>query len=116
MRPLRYSHLGSCGHTAFTGPPLAEALEVVGAPVVDLWVASSDTDADVFAYLEDVNPTTGKARCVWKFTHPSVIRFVRNLAERKEMHAFDKLLYLQHQGCMWRMCKCMHRGGVQWQA
>ena len=88
MRPLRYSHLGSCGHTAFTGPPLAEALEVVGAPEVDLWVASSDTDADVFAYLEDVDPTTGKARCVWKFTHPSR----RDLGKRKRWHAFDKLL------------------------
>lgn len=62
MKPLRYSHLRSCGHTAFTGPPLAAALEVVGSPMVDLWVASSDPDADVFAYLEDVDPVSGKAR------------------------------------------------------
>lgn len=62
IRPLRYSHLRSCGHTAFTGPPLAGVLEVAGAPLVDLWVASSDADADVFAYLEDVDPANGKAR------------------------------------------------------
>jgi len=62
MKPLRYTHLRSCGHTAFTGPPLPACLEVAGAPLVDLWVASSDADADVFAYLEDVNPASGKAR------------------------------------------------------
>ena len=62
MKPLRYSHLRSCGHTAFTGPPLTAALEMVGSPGVDLWVASSDSDADVFAYLEDVDPASGKAR------------------------------------------------------
>ena len=64
MKPLRYTHLHSCGHTAFTGPPLPACLEVAGAPLVDLWVASSDADADVFAYLEDVNPASGKARWV----------------------------------------------------
>ena len=62
MKPLRYSHLRSCGHTAFTGQPLGAALEVIGSPMVDLWVASNDPDADVFAYLEDVDPVSGKAR------------------------------------------------------
>ena len=34
----------------------------MGWPIVELWVASSDTDADVFVYLEDYDPKTDKAR------------------------------------------------------
>ena len=68
MKPLRYSHLRSCGHTAFTGPPLRGCLAIAGAPLLDLWVASSDTDADIFAYLEDVDPASGKARWVCPLT------------------------------------------------
>ncbi|HTR87765.1 MAG TPA: CocE/NonD family hydrolase, partial [Reyranella sp.] len=35
----------------FTSPPLAEALEIAGHPVVSLWLASSEPDAAIFAYL-----------------------------------------------------------------
>ena len=35
----------------------------MGWPVVELWVASSNTDADVFVYLEDYDPKADKARC-----------------------------------------------------
>jgi predicted acyl esterase len=35
----------------------------MGWPVVELWVASSDTDADLFVYLEDYDPKADKARC-----------------------------------------------------
>jgi predicted acyl esterase len=61
-RPIRYTHLRSCGHLTFVGTPLQTDLVVVGAPQVHLWVSSSDSDADVFAYLEDQDPETGKAR------------------------------------------------------
>jgi putative CocE/NonD family hydrolase len=38
----------------FTSPPFAEALEVAGHPIVSLWLASSEPDAAVFAYLSEV--------------------------------------------------------------
>jgi putative CocE/NonD family hydrolase len=41
----------------YTTPPLARDVEVVGHPLVRLWVSSSAADADFFAYLEEVNPT-----------------------------------------------------------
>ena len=44
------------------GEPLDADCEVVGSPQVTLWVESSDGDADVFVYLEDQEPRTGKAR------------------------------------------------------
>ncbi len=46
----------------FPGEPLAAECEIVGSPQVSLWVESSDADADVFVYLEDQEPRTGKAR------------------------------------------------------
>ena len=45
------------------GAPLLAPLTVMGWPVVELWVASSDTDADLFVYLEDYDPKADKARC-----------------------------------------------------
>ena len=36
--------------------PLKTDLEVTGHPVVDLWVASTTPEANLFAYLEDVAP------------------------------------------------------------
>ena len=45
------------------GAPLLAPLTIMGWPVVELWVASSDTDADVFVYLEDYDPKADKARC-----------------------------------------------------
>ncbi|WIM09801.1 CocE/NonD family hydrolase [Enhydrobacter sp.] len=38
----------------FTSEPLAEALEMAGHPVLSLWLASSEPDAAVFAYLSEV--------------------------------------------------------------
>jgi putative CocE/NonD family hydrolase len=38
----------------YTTPPLPEALEVTGHPIVHLWVSSDAEDADLFAYLEKV--------------------------------------------------------------
>ena len=61
-RPIRYTHLRSCGHLTFVGAPLAVDTVVIGAPEVTLWVESSDGDADIFVYLEDEDPVTGKAR------------------------------------------------------
>jgi putative CocE/NonD family hydrolase len=39
----------------YTTRPLDSALEVTGHPVVHVWVASTAADADVFAYLEEVD-------------------------------------------------------------
>ena len=39
----------------YTTPPLAEAVQVVGHPVVSLWVTASADDADFFVYLEEVD-------------------------------------------------------------
>lgn len=38
----------------FTTAPLGEALEIAGHPVVSLWLASTEPDAAVFAYLSEV--------------------------------------------------------------
>lgn len=40
--------------TSFAGEPLARPLEVSGNPVVTLWIAADQRDANIFAYLEDV--------------------------------------------------------------
>lgn len=47
----------------WTTPPLPAAVEVTGHPVAHLWISSSATDADVFVYLEEVDPD-GKAHYV----------------------------------------------------
>lgn len=39
----------------YDSEPLTEALEVTGHPLVDLFISSSTTDAQVFVYLEDVD-------------------------------------------------------------
>ena len=65
-RSIRYTHLRSCGHLTFVGASLERSLTLVGSPLLTLWVESSDADADVFAYLEDQDPDTGKARYVYR--------------------------------------------------
>jgi hypothetical protein len=40
----------------YTGPPLDADVEITGAPVLTLCLASSATDGAVHAYLEDVSP------------------------------------------------------------
>ena len=62
MRPIKYAHLRSCGHLTFLSAPLGADCEVLGCPEVTLWVESSDADADIFVYLEDQEPGSGKAR------------------------------------------------------
>eukprot|EP00208_Stichococcus_sp_RCC1054_P002346 CAMPEP_0206139850 /NCGR_PEP_ID=MMETSP1473-20131121/7550_1 /ASSEMBLY_ACC=CAM_ASM_001109 /TAXON_ID=1461547 /ORGANISM="Stichococcus sp, Strain RCC1054" /LENGTH=865 /DNA_ID=CAMNT_0053533773 /DNA_START=333 /DNA_END=2930 /DNA_ORIENTATION=- len=61
---IQYHKLRSAGHTLFTGEPLREELEMVGWVTVDVWVASSDTEADVFVYLQDFDPASDKAKYV----------------------------------------------------
>jgi hypothetical protein len=39
----------------FTSPPLKAAAEVIGHPLVRLWLSSDASDLDVFAYLEEVD-------------------------------------------------------------
>jgi uncharacterized protein len=40
----------------WTTEPLPRDVEVIGSPIVHLWLRSSMSDADLFAYLEDVAP------------------------------------------------------------
>jgi putative CocE/NonD family hydrolase len=40
----------------YTTEPLTAAVEVIGHPVVHVWLTCSADDVDVFAYLEDVDP------------------------------------------------------------
>ena len=40
----------------YTSPPLDHALEVTGQPVVSLFVSSTASDGEFFAYLEDLDP------------------------------------------------------------
>ncbi|MEO8450714.1 MAG: CocE/NonD family hydrolase [Gemmatimonadota bacterium] len=40
----------------YSTAPLERAIEVIGHPIVHLWITSSEHDADVFAYLEDIDP------------------------------------------------------------
>ena len=44
------------GAASYAMAPLKTDLEVTGHPVVDLWVASTTPEANLFAYLEDVAP------------------------------------------------------------
>jgi putative CocE/NonD family hydrolase len=41
----------------YTSPPLEQDTEVIGHPIVHLWITSSARDADLMAYLEDVDST-----------------------------------------------------------
>jgi hypothetical protein len=48
---------------SYTSQPFGASVEVIGHPVVHLWVTSSARDVDAFVYLEDVDPT-GHSRYV----------------------------------------------------
>jgi putative CocE/NonD family hydrolase len=39
----------------YTTPPLTEDLEITGHPVCHIWISSTATDGDFFAYLEEVD-------------------------------------------------------------
>jgi hypothetical protein len=38
----------------YTSPPIGEDLEVVGYPLVKIWFSTTESDADLFVYLEEV--------------------------------------------------------------
>lgn len=40
----------------YTTAPLAAALDLIGHPILHVWIQSSADDVDLFAYLEDVDP------------------------------------------------------------
>ncbi|MBK8247880.1 MAG: CocE/NonD family hydrolase [Gemmatimonadetes bacterium] len=42
---------------AFTSAPLSRPMEVIGHPIVHLWITSSTRDADLMVTLSDVDPT-----------------------------------------------------------
>jgi putative CocE/NonD family hydrolase len=41
----------------YTSPPLEQDTEVIGHPIVHLWITSSARDADIMVFLEDVDST-----------------------------------------------------------
>ena len=48
---------------AYTTPPLKAPVEVIGHPILHVWLQCDAHDVDLFAYLEDVDPT-GKSSYV----------------------------------------------------
>ena len=63
-KPIVYKGFSGSGHMIFTSSQLQEALTIVGPPELDVWVESSDEDADVFAYVLDYDPATRESRSV----------------------------------------------------
>jgi len=51
-------------HLRWTSAPLNEDVQVMGFPVVSLWVSSSTTDANIFTYLQAVDVGTQKGAYV----------------------------------------------------
>ena len=100
-RSIRYTHLRSCGHLTFVGAPLETDLALVGCPLLTLWVESSDSDADIFAYLEDQDPETGKARCAagLPLLAPAILR------RRLTRAGFTMLCLLGPIPAYWSICK-----------
>jgi hypothetical protein len=60
---LKYK-MAKCDHLFVDTKPLDCHLEVTGTPYLDIWITSSDTDADVVAYLLDYDPVTRNANYV----------------------------------------------------
>lgn len=61
---VHYRGLDTCGHLSLDSPPLPRAAEVVGFPIAELHLATSDGLGDVFVYLQDVDPGTGRVAYV----------------------------------------------------
>ena len=59
-KPMTYTNLDNCGHLTWTTGPLKEPLEVTGFVEVEIWIGSTHKDADLFCYLESVDPRTGQ--------------------------------------------------------
>jgi hypothetical protein len=43
--------------TSYTTPPLSADTHIAGHPIADLWIESTQPDADVFVYLSDISPS-----------------------------------------------------------
>eukprot|EP00898_Chlorokybus_atmophyticus_P004096 jgi/Chlat1/4688/Chrsp3S05648 len=52
---IKYRKLDCCGHLTYTSEPLAHDLELTGHAVAELFVASSDSDAELFVYIQEVD-------------------------------------------------------------
>ena len=53
---MAYTELDACGHLLFTSAPLEDCLHLTGWAELTLWVSSSDQEADLFCYLESLDP------------------------------------------------------------
>jgi uncharacterized protein len=68
-QPYQYMRENDAKGLTYTTAPLKFPTEVTGSPIVHLWLASSSTDVDIFAYFEEILPdgtsqyvTEGKLR------------------------------------------------------
>ena len=59
-KPMTYENLDGCGHILLTSQRLKQPFEVTGWVEVKLWVCSNERDADIFCYLESVDPESGQ--------------------------------------------------------
>jgi hypothetical protein len=75
----------------YTTAPLAERLEVTGHPVAHLWITADTTDADVYVYLEEVEPS-GRSN----FVTDGQLRASRSRLGRAPYHKFG-LPYLSQR-------------------
>jgi putative CocE/NonD family hydrolase len=67
---------------AFSTPPLSEPLEMAGHAVISLWLAASEPDAAIFAYLSEVEAdgrvryvTEGVLRAIHRATAPCPVNY-----------------------------------------
>lgn len=74
---------------SFTSPPLSQAIEVTGHPILTLFLSSTASDATIFAYLEDVNTggevayvTEGELRALHRKLSDSHLEHLNRLPHR----------------------------------
>jgi uncharacterized protein len=58
--------------SVFDGEPLTSDVEIIGHPIIELWISANCSDADLFVYLEEVDErgrawyvTEGQLRATW---------------------------------------------------
>ena len=61
---LKYKLKKHKDHVLVDSKPLDCHLEITGTPYLDIWISSSDADADIIVYLENFDPMTGSVNYV----------------------------------------------------
>jgi putative CocE/NonD family hydrolase len=83
--PVDYGDRAECDRLLLTydSAPLTEELEVTGKPIVHIYLASSNADGALFAYLEDISPG-GHVRLITE----GMLRVTHRLGEIREDNGF----------------------------